>query len=227
MSNKININWNNIEQLEDYFVTYLLYKESKTVPQISKIRNISTMEVNDHLIKAKLQIKSMSKNELESSKDVLDKYLELDKSERLDFIDELSSDADKMLKFKRELYKRIRTEKNAEDLIILIWTTGELKEEKYLDLLHYLTNHRHSDIRRITYSAIRKISSPKSRICLEKGLYDSNPQTRQYCAKALAIVGNNNSLKILEKLMKQSIHEKEYVLRAYEEAIEALGEESF
>lgn len=226
MSNN-NIDWNNIDELEDYFITYLLYKESKTVPQISKIRNMSTMEVNDQLIKAKLEIKTMSKQKVENSKDILDKYLELDKSERLDFIDELSLDDEKMLKFKRELYKRIRLEKNAEDLIILIWTTGELKEEKYLDLLHSLTMHRHSDVRRITYSAIRKIQSPKSRSCLEKGLYDSNPQTRQYCAKALSVVGNNNSLQILNKLVMNSNYEKEYVLRAYEEAIEALKKESF
>ena len=58
MSNKIIVDWNNIDELEDYFITYLLYKESKTVSQISKIRNISTMEVKDQLIKAKLQIKS-------------------------------------------------------------------------------------------------------------------------------------------------------------------------
>lgn len=218
--------WNNIDKIEDYFITYLLYKESKTVSQISKIRNISTIEVKDQLIRAKLEIKSMSKVEIESSKDILDKYLEMDKCERLEFIHDLSLDDEKMIKFKRELYKRIRIEKNAEDLIILIWTTGELKEEKYLDLLHRLTSHRHSDIRRITYSAIRKIQSPLSRQCLEKGLYDSNPQTRQYCAKALAIIGNNNSLKILQRLATQSNYEKEYVLRAYEEAIEAIENQS-
>lgn len=223
----MNISWDNIDELEDYFITYLLYKDLKTVSQISKIRNISTMEVNDQLIKAKLEIKSMYKDKLESSKDILDKYLELDKSKRLDFINELGLDDNKMLKFKRKLYKRIKLEKNAEDLIILIWTTGELKEDKYLDLLHSLTNHRHSDVRRITYSAIRKIQSPKSRLYLEKGLYDSNPQTRQYCAKALSVVGNNNSLKILRKLVIQDNHEKEYVIRAYKEAIRALEDEEF
>ena len=107
MSNKIIVDWNNIDELEDYFITYLLYKESKTVSQISKIRNISTMEVKDQLIKAKLQIKSLSKEKVESSKDILDKYLELSKSERLDFIEELNLDDDRMIKFKRELYKRI------------------------------------------------------------------------------------------------------------------------
>ena len=75
----MNISWDNIDQLEDHFITYLLYKESKTVSQISKIRNISTTEVNDQLIKAKLEIKAMLKDELESSKDVLDRFLELNK----------------------------------------------------------------------------------------------------------------------------------------------------
>lgn len=218
----MDISWNNIEQLEDYFITYLLYKESKTVSQISKIRNLSTVEVNDQLIKAKLQIKSVNKKEVENSKGVLDKYLELSKNERFDFIDDLSEDSERLIEFKRELYKKIRVEKNAEDLIILIWTTGELKEEKYLELLHCLTTHRHSDVRRITYSAIRKIQSPRSKPCLERGLYDSNPQTRQYCAKALALVGDTNSLNILKKLVTKKDHEKGYVLRAYEEAIEIL-----
>ena len=53
----MDISWNNIDNLEDYFITYLLYTESKTVSQISKIRNISVTEVNDHLIRAKLDIK--------------------------------------------------------------------------------------------------------------------------------------------------------------------------
>ena len=73
----MNISWDNIDQLDDYFITYLLYKDSKTVSQISKIRNISTTEVNDHLIKAKLEIKAMLKDELELSKDILDKFLEM------------------------------------------------------------------------------------------------------------------------------------------------------
>ena len=55
----MNISWDNIDKLEDHYITYLLYKESRTVSQISKIRNLSTSQVNDQLIKAKLEIKSM------------------------------------------------------------------------------------------------------------------------------------------------------------------------
>ncbi|MGL5507528.1 MAG: HEAT repeat domain-containing protein, partial [Paraclostridium sp.] len=64
----MNISWDNIDNLDDYFITYLLYKESKTIVQISKIRNIDISEVNDQLIRAKMDIKSMLKNQVELSK---------------------------------------------------------------------------------------------------------------------------------------------------------------
>ena len=211
----MNISWDNIDKLEDHYITYLLYKESRTVSQISKIRN--------QLIKAKLEIKSMLKDKVELSKDVIDKFLVLNKNDRLKFMDSLNEE--RMLDFKRKLYKRIITEKNAEDLMILIWATGELKDDRFLALLHPLTSHRHSDVRRITYSALRKIESPSSREYLQRGLYDSNPQTRQYCAKALAKIGNKNSLKMLKQLRNKKNFEKEYVLRAYEEAISILEED--
>ena len=219
----MNISWDNIDKLEDHYITYLLYKESRTVSQISKIRNLSTSQVNDQLIKAKLEIKSMLKDKVELSKDVIDKFLVLNKNDRLKFMDSLNEE--RMLDFKRKLYKRIITEKNAEDLMILIWATGELKDDRFLALLHPLTSHRHSDVRRITYSALRKIESPSSREYLQRGLYDSNPQTRQYCAKALAKIGNKNSLKMLKQLRNKKNFEKEYVLRPYEEAISILEED--
>ena len=219
----MNISWDNIDKLEDHYITYLLYKESRTVSQISKIRNLSTSQVNDQLIKAKLEIKSMLKDKVELSKDVIDKFLVLNKNDRLKFMDSLNEE--RMLDFKRKLYKRIITEKNAEDLMILIWATGELKDDRFLALLHPLTSHRHSDVRRITYSALRKIESPSSREYLQRGLYDSNPQTRQSCATALAKIGNKNSLKMLKQLRNKKNFEKEYVLRAYEEAISILEED--
>ena len=193
----MNISWDNIDNLEDYHITYLLYKESKTVSQISKIRNLSSVEVNDQLIKAKLEIKAMLKDKVELSKDILDKFLGLNRIERLDFMNNLNED--RLIDFKRKVYKRIITERNVEDLMILIWATGEMKDDRFLSLLHPLTTHRHSDVRRITYSALRKIESPQSREYLQRGLYDTNPQTRQYCAKALAKIGNKNSLKMLKQ----------------------------
>ncbi|MGL5642639.1 MAG: helix-turn-helix domain-containing protein [Paraclostridium sp.] len=216
----MNISWDNIENLQDHFITYLLYKESKTVSQISKIRRIETQEVNEHLIKAKMEIKVLLKSQLEKSKDILDRFLELGKDDRINLMNDL--DDEKLLGFKRKLYKRIMMEKNVEDLMILIWATGELNDDRFLAILHPLTTHRHSDLRRITYSALRKIASNQSREYFQRGLYDSNPQTRQYCAKALAKVGNKNSLTMLTRLKNRKKDEKEYVIRAYNDAIEEL-----
>lgn len=216
----MNISWDNIENLQDHFITYLLYKESKTVSQISKIRRIETQEVNEHLIKAKMEIKVLLKSQLEKSKDILDRFLELGKDDRINLMNDL--DDEKLLGFKRKLYKRIMMEKNVEDLMILIWATGELNDDRFLAILHPLTTHRHSDLRRITYSALRKIASNQSREYFQRGLYDSNPQTRQYCAKALAKVGNENSLTMLIRLKTRKKDEKEYVIRAYNDAIEEL-----
>ena len=330
------IKWENIDELEDYQITYLLYKESLNVNQIAKVRNMSPQEIADHLIKVQIEkreeerkkdsleiyltfnkeerleflegmdsdeimyftrkmlrlipiekdirnimilawtageladdeflefleelinhenddvrkvansaikkIKNKSKEadknkkekKLEENipinlneknfdnnnekKDELQIFLGLDKNKRLDFLDRLKPE--KMIYFKRKVYKRILTEYNTDDLIVLIWTTGELKDENFLPILHNLTEHRNSDVRRITYSAIRKIGSPKSREVLELGLLDSNPQTRQYCAKALLKVGNGHSLNILRNQYRarQGV-EKDYVLRAYREAI--------
>lgn len=216
----MNITWDNIDELPDYFITYLLYKESKTVSQISKIRNISIPEVKEQLIDAKLKIRENLKSQSELPKDMIEVYLGLNKDKRLDFMNGL--DDDEMLHFKKKIYKRILVERNNEDLVILIWATGELKDERFLKLLHALTEHKNSDVRRITYSALRKIASPSSREYLQRGLYDTNPQTRQYCAKALAKIGNKNSLKMLRQLKYSKSFEKEYVLRAYDEAIDSL-----
>ena len=162
----------------------------------------------------------MLKDKIELSKDILDKFLEMNKDNRIAFMDNLEEE--KMIDFKRKLYKRILVERNAEDLMILIWATGELKDDRFLKLLHPLTTHRHSDVRRITYSALRKIESPKSREVLQRGLYDTNAQTRQYCAKALSKIGNETSLRMLRRLKTKKQFEKDYVLRAYDDAIETL-----
>jgi HEAT repeat protein len=216
----VEINWDNINNLEDHFITYLLYREGKDVGKISKIRNISSEQVNDDLIKAKLEIKLSCKDMVENDKDIIDKLLELDKNSRLVYIE--SFDEKQLLNFKKKLYKRILIEKNAEDLMILVWTIGELKDEKFLKLLHSIANHRHSDVRRMAYSAMRKISSPESLPYLHKGLYDSNPQSRQYCAKALGKLGNKYTLALLKDIINKNKNEKRYVISAITDSIKEI-----
>lgn len=49
------ISWENIDELEDYQITYLLYKESLNVNQIAKVRNLSPQDIADHLIKIQVE----------------------------------------------------------------------------------------------------------------------------------------------------------------------------
>lgn len=216
----MDISLENIDNIEDFFITYILYKEGKTIHQISKIRNLTNYQVNEQLIEAKLKLKHLFNPNEKIDTDIIDEILILDKSKRLELI--LGLNESELLDFKRKLYKRIIKEKNAEDIIKLIWCVGELKDERFLDLLHDLTYKKHSDIRRITYSAIKKISSPKSKEVLENGLYDTNPQTKMYCAKALSELGDENTLKILRFILRKSNNEKDYVINEYKKTIELL-----
>lgn len=214
----MDISWNNIDNLEDYFITYLLYKEGKNVPQISKIRNISIENINRDLIKSKEILKTYHKKE---EKDIIYKVLEMDKESRINYINFLTEQ--ELIDLKKNLYKRILKEKNAEDLMVLIWTAGELKDTRFLKAIHYISDHPHGGVRRMSYSAMGKIGSVESIDFLHRGLIDSKPQVRQYASKSLAKIGNEISLKKLRNLV-QNPNEKDYVKRAFLETIQSIEE---
>jgi len=214
------IGWENIDDLEDYFITYLLYKKSLTVPQISRIRNKSIEDVNNDLIKAKLSLRKSRKNDAKE-KDIINYYLTLSKEERISFIKSLGEE--ETIDFKRKVYKGILNLENAEDLMVLVWTAGEFQDSRFLNILYPLTEKNHSNLRRIAYSAIGKIACEESSYILELGLLDKNPQVRQYCAKYLGDIGSMDSIRILENLVKNKARfEKEYVIRACKTSLDKL-----
>lgn len=214
------IGWENIDDLEDYFITYLLYEKSLTVPQISRIRNKSIEDVNSDLIKAKLSLRESKKSDA-GEKDIIQYYLTLSKDERKAFIEKMGED--EIIDFKRKVYKGILNLENAEDLMVLVWTAGEMKDSRFLNILYPLTEKNHSNLRRIAYSAIGKIGCDESSYILELGLSDKNPQVRQYCAKYLGDIGSMDSIRILENLVKNKAgFEKEYVIRACRTSLEKL-----
>ena len=99
--------------------------------------------------------------------------------------------------------------------MVLVWTVGEFRDDRFLNVLYPLTQKGHSNLRRIAYSAIGKIGSTSSASVVEMGLMDDNPQIRQYCAKFLGDIGNRDSIKVLENVIKNKTDfEKEYVIRA-------------
>lgn len=174
--------------------------------------------VNKDLILAKTRLREIRKSSDTQKSDVIEKYLSLSKEERLDFIKEVPKN--KLESFKMKIYKSILKTDNAEDLMVLVWTVGELKDDRFLNIIYPLLDKSHSNLRRISYSALGKIGNYDSCRYIEMGLSDSNPQIRQYCAKYLGKIGTRNSLRILENVIKnKSDFEKEYVLRACDESI--------
>ncbi|WP_101772387.1 HEAT repeat domain-containing protein [Peptostreptococcus faecalis] len=215
------IGWENIDNLDDYYITYLLYKESRTVLQISKIRNKSVEDVNDDLIKAKLSIREYNKSKETKVESIIEYYLSLSKDDRLKYIKNMSEY--EYENFKKDVHRGILDLQNIDDLIVLVWTAGELKDSEFLKLIYPLTEKKHSNMRRIAYSAIGKIGDKESVSILELGLLDTNPQVRQYCARYLGNIGSKSSIRILENLVtKKADFEKEYVLRAAQDSLEKL-----
>lgn len=146
------ISWENIDELEDYQITYLLYKESLNVNQIAKVRNLSPQDIADHLIKIQVE-----KREEDRKKDTLELYLTLNKEERLEYLEQL--DSDELTYFKRKILRLIPIEKDIRNLMILAWTVGEIGDAEFLDFLEGLSNHENGDMKKVANTAIKKIKN--------------------------------------------------------------------
>lgn len=201
--------WKNIKKLKDYEITYFLYLEGKNIETISSIRRLSKEEVENHLIKAKINLYS-------PNDDILLKVISMNKNNRVDYLSKLKDTDKKFLV--EEIYKRYFSFKNAEDRMILIWLIGELKDTKLLPFLRMELRSNNTNFRRLSCSALGKIKNLQTKSWLEEMLKDKNPQVRQYSIKALSNIGDNDTLIKLNN-MKTKSNEKKYVLKSIDEAI--------
>ncbi|SKC70523.1 HEAT repeat domain-containing protein [Maledivibacter halophilus] len=214
----LKISWNNVDKYDDCIITYLLYKEGKTIEVISKIRNCPEEKIEKDIIEAKIKLRSikLAKNE----KKLLDRILELSKEERLKFMKKSSDEKINMLI--EEVKKSYKCIQNPEDKASLIWLVGELKEDSLIGLIGKDILHKNGNVRRMVCSALGKIGNEEAISILHKALGDHKPQVRQYAAKALKDIGNENSLKILNEIVNKSF-EKDYVKRACLETIKNIN----
>lgn len=220
-----NFYWRDIDKMEDYLISYNLYRQSLNISQIARIRNESVEKIRIDILNAKSIEKR--KRQIEESKcknkniDYVKLLLTSDKNNRLDIISKLNDT--QLVDLKKDLYEKTIKENNVEDLMVLVWIIGELKDSFFLKILYPLVESKHSNLRRITYSAIGKIGNKSSKQIIEMGLYDNNPQIRQYCAKSLSKIGDLKTVEILENILKyKSGFEKEYVIRACKETISVI-----
>ncbi len=194
-----------IEYLEDHFLTYLLYKEGKSIDLISRIRRMTKKQIENDIIKCKLEISKPSQ-----LKDELVDIISMKKNDRIKYIEKLNDEGKRRLS--EEIYKRYTKFKNAEDRMILIWMIGELKDKGLLPLLRMELRSNNVNYKRLACSALGKIKEQKTKGWLEEMIYDDNPQVRQYAIKALAYIGDLESKAKLEKILLQN-EEKDYIKR--------------
>ncbi|WP_129598818.1 HEAT repeat domain-containing protein [Anaerophilus nitritogenes] len=205
--------WTNIDFSKDYRITYLLYKEGKSIDLIAKIRRMSEEQVKKEIILAKteqFQIKDYEKS-------ILEKMLEISKEERIKIIDNMSVEEKKYLG--KKIYHSYEKINHAEDKIVLIWIIGELGLLPLSKILYKDISHPHGNVRRMVCSALYKLGDEKGVFYLHKALLDKKPQVRQYAAKALGKIGNEESSMRLKRLIYNP-NEKEYVKKAFHEAID-------
>lgn len=212
------ISWDNVEKFDDCIITYILYKEGKTIETISRIRNISKEKVEKDIIDSKIKVRAIQSGN--NKKSLLDRILELPKEGRLRFIEKEPSE--KVEKLISEVKKEYGYIKNPEDKAALIWLIGELKDIGLIGLLSKDILHNNGNVRRMVCSALGKIGSEKALPVLHKALNDDKPQVRQYAAKALKDIGNETSLHILNQIIKKK-YEKDYVKRACLQSIERIN----
>lgn len=213
------ISWDNIEKLQDEMITFLLYKEGKSINCICRIRNISRETIEKHIIEAKIKIRSIKHKEKHIKKSLLDTMLELSKKERLKFINE--APAEKIKYLVEEIKDRYRNLKNPDDKVIAIWIIGELKNNELISLLIKDIIHYNGNVRRMVCSALGKINDKRAKAALHKALGDKKPQVRQYAAKALKNIGDKESIKVLSRIINDK-YEKKYVINACEDATKAI-----
>lgn len=203
--------WNNIKNIDDCFISYLLYKEGKSVEVISIIRNESVNKIEQDLIRSRIFIQQ---RENKGERDFLLDIMSLTKGDRIDRINSLSEAEES--KLVEEIYSRYTSFKTVEDRMILIWLIGELKSDRLLPFLRMELKSNRFNQKRLACSALGKLARQETRPWLHPLVDDPNPQVRQYAIKALGTIGNEETLGILRN--RYLGEDKDYVKKAIEEA---------
>lgn len=208
--------WKDISKIEDYFITYLLYKEGKPIESIALIRRMSKQEVEKDIIKSKIFLSKDLKKEIREDK--LVKIISLPKKDRILYLKDITEEEKN--KLSDEIYNRYIKFKNQEDRMILIWLIGELNEERFLPFLRMELRSKNVNYRRLACSALGKMGNKGAKPWLEATLKDENPQVRQYAVKALSEIGDSHTLELLREVVLTD--EKEYVKRAAKQSIKEI-----
>ncbi|SKA96393.1 Helix-turn-helix domain-containing protein [Caloramator quimbayensis] len=211
-----NLSWNNIKNLNEEEITYMLYLEGKSIDIISRIRNMEKNTIEKQIIECKIKYRVFENSN--SEKDIINKLKRCHKNERQSIINLLSNkDKENLENYLLDnLFNAAK-----EDCGFYIWLLGELKSKRALQPIYAFLKCNDGNIKRICCSAIGKIGDISSENLLISCLSDSRPQVVQYAIKALSKIKSQKSVFYLNKIAEDE-NQREYVKNAAVSAIEEI-----
>ena len=211
------VTWKNIDTLESMEITYLLYLEGKDIKTIGLIRNMDRLEIERHIIEAKIKYRAYEGNN--STEDIMKKLMKYRREERGTILEGmLPGERGKLEKYAiKKLFDSAR-----EECVFYIWLLGELKSRESVTSILAFLKAEDGNTKRMSCSALGKIGDIRAEEGLIKVLGDSRPQVREYAIKALGKIGSKKSYEFLRRLIENP-EEKEYVKRAALAVMEELS----
>ncbi|MCX7885414.1 MAG: HEAT repeat domain-containing protein [Caloramator sp.] len=203
-----NLSWNNIKNLNEEEITYLLYIEGKSIDIISKIRNMDKNTIEKQIIECKIKYRVFENSN--SEKDILNKLKRCHKNERQSIIGLLSN------KDKENLENYLLNNlfnSSKEDCSFYIWLLGELKSKKAVQQIGAFLKCNDGNIKRICCSALGKIGDISCENFLISCLKDSKPQVVQYAIKAISKIKSKKAISYLNKIVEDE-KQRDYVKNA-------------
>jgi HEAT repeat protein len=202
------ISWENIEQLSQQEITYLLYKEGKSIKAISLIRNIDKSLAEKQIIEFRMNNRIFES--AMTTEDIIRNIKKCTREERSLTISKLPDDTTKEL----EVFALSKLfESSRDDCSFLLYLLGEMKSKRAVPSIMVFLKSSDGNVKRAACSALGKIGDIRAEEGLISALEDKRPQVREYAIKALGRIDSRNAVGQLEKI-EGSSQEKEYVKRA-------------
>lgn len=212
------ISWENIENLSQQEITYLLYKEGKSIKAISLIRNIDKSLVEKQIIE--FRISNRIFESAANTEDIIRNIKKCTREERSLTISKLPEETIKELEgfALSKLFESSRDECS-----FLLYLLGEMKSRKAVQSIMVFLKSSDGSVKRAACSALGKIGDIRAEEGLIYALEDKRPQVKEYAIKALGRIGSRSSKDVLERIVN-STDEKDYVIRAARNVLNEMSE---
>jgi HEAT repeat protein len=210
----IHVDWSRTAEFTDEGISYYLYLEGKSADAVSKIRNINKETVQSHILNGKIKYGIIAK--CRSIDELFTTILNSSKSDKMGVLNYLENYLEnELVKYIVDGYADMlpKEKKTA------VWILGELKHKEGYHILIKASVHKHVNIRRMSVSAMGKISDKFFETALMKALDDINPQVILYSIKSLSKMESTRASGKIKNIHENT--DKEYLKAAAEKWLES------